>query len=138
MHPDFRFIVNPEDVESLNFNWGKVRITLSPEVNGASRFSAGVVFIQPHSGHERHNHLGAEEIIHVISGSGEQMVEDESGKPIVKRVRAGSALFIPESRYHATMNTEDEPMLVFVVYSPAGPEKLLRELPGCRVEAPKR
>jgi len=30
MHADFRFIVNPEDVESLNFNWGKVRITLSP------------------------------------------------------------------------------------------------------------
>lgn len=65
MHPDFRFIVNPEDVESLNFNWGKVRITLSPEVNGASRFSAGIVSIQQHSGHERHNHPGAEEIIHI-------------------------------------------------------------------------
>ncbi len=50
MHADFRFLVNPEDVESLNFNWAKVRITLSPEVNGASRFSAGLYSFSPTRG----------------------------------------------------------------------------------------
>jgi oxalate decarboxylase/phosphoglucose isomerase-like protein (cupin superfamily) len=136
MLADFPYVVNPDDVESLNFDWGKVRFTLSAEVNGATRFSAGVVFVQPHSGHARHNHPDAEEIIHIISGVGEQMVEDESGNPIVKEVRAGSTVFVPESRYHSTMNTSDEPMLVFVVYSPAGPEKVVRETPGCRIQGP--
>ena len=56
MLADFPYVVNPDDVESLNFDWGKVHFTLSPEVNGATRFSAGVVFVQPHSGHARHDH----------------------------------------------------------------------------------
>ena len=136
MRAEFPYVVNPDDVESLNFDWGAVRFTLSPDVNGATRFSAGVVFVQPHSGHARHNHPDAEEIIHIISGVGDQMVEDEDGVPIVKRVRAGSTTFIPEGRYHSTMNTSDEPMMVFVVYSPAGPEKIVRDTPGCRIEAP--
>jgi hypothetical protein len=45
MFADFPFLVNPADVGSLNFDWGTVRFTLSPEVNGATRFSAGVVFV---------------------------------------------------------------------------------------------
>jgi oxalate decarboxylase/phosphoglucose isomerase-like protein (cupin superfamily) len=136
MKVNFPLLVSPEDVESLNFDWGTVRFTLSPKVNGAARFSAGVVFVHPHAGHARHNHPGAEEIIHIISGAGEQMIEDEDGAPIVRPVRAGTTVFIPESRYHSTMNTSDEPMLVFVVYSPAGPEKVVRETPGCRIEPP--
>ena len=84
MHSDFRLVINPEDVESLNFDWGKVRFTLSPEVNSATQFSAGVVSVEPQSGHARHNHPEAEEIIHIISGVGEQMIEDESGAPVVR------------------------------------------------------
>jgi oxalate decarboxylase/phosphoglucose isomerase-like protein (cupin superfamily) len=35
--------------------------------------------------------------------------------------------------YHSTLNTSWEPMRLLVVYSPAGPERLLRDLPGSRV-----
>ena len=125
--------VYPKDVSAFGFNWGKLSLTVAPEVNGAARFSGGVVDLPPGQGHSRHNHPGAEEIIFVISGNGEQMVEDENGEPMVEQVGPGCTIFVPESRFHSTLNTSDRPMQLFVVYSPAGPELLLRELPDFRL-----
>ncbi|AXI41559.1 cupin [Sulfitobacter sp. SK011] len=101
----------------------------APEVNGATQFSAGVVFAPPTQGHARHNHPGAEEIIFIIKATGEQIVEDHNGVSETRQVGPGCTISIPESRFHATQNTGTEPMEIFVVYSPTGPEKVLRDAP---------
>lgn len=128
-----KVFVYPGDVDAFGFDWGRLALTVAPEVNGARRFSGGVVDLPPGQGHARHNHPGAEEIIFVISGHGEQMVEDEIGAPVTQKVGPGCTIFIPESRFHSTLNTGDAPMKLFVVYSPAGPELALRELPDFRL-----
>ena len=128
-----KYFVMPGDVDNFGFDWGRLALTCAPEVNGASQFSAGVVFVPPGQGHTRHNHPGSEEIIFVIKGNGEQMVEDEDGTPDTRQVGPGCTIFIPESRFHSTQNTGSEPMQLFVVYSPTGPEKVLREAPDFRL-----
>ena len=128
--------VRPETVPAFGFDWGRLTLTVGPEVNGAERFSGGLVDVAPGSGHARHNHPGAEEIILVIEGTGQQMVEDEAGVPVVQEVGPGCTIFVPESRFHSTLNTGDRPMKLFVVYSPAGPELLLRDLPDFRLVPP--
>lgn len=125
--------VYPRDVDAFGFDWGRLSLTVAPETNGAHNFSGGVVDLPPGQGHTRHNHPGAEEIIFVISGEGEQMVEDPDGNPITQKVGPGCTVFVPESRFHSTLNTGSAPMQLFVVYSPAGPEKVLRELPDFRI-----
>ena len=122
-----------EDVDVFVFDWGRLALTVAPEVNDAVRFSGGVVDLQKGQGHARHNHPGAEEIIFVISGTGEQMVEDEHGSHVIRKVGPGCTVYVPESRFHATLNTGEGPMQLFVVYSPAGPELALRELPDFRL-----
>jgi oxalate decarboxylase/phosphoglucose isomerase-like protein (cupin superfamily) len=134
--PD-NYFVHPRDVSAFGFDWGQLALTVGPEVNGAKKFSGGVVDLPAGQGHGRHNHPGAEEIIFVISGNGEQMVEDEAGSPIVRKVGPGTTVFIPESRFHSTLNTGSGPMQLFVVYSPAGPELALRDLPDFRLLPPK-
>lgn len=131
-----RNFVYPKEVDTFAFDWGRLALTVGPEVNRAQRFSGGVVDLQKGQGHARHNHPGAEEIIFVISGTGEQMVEDENGNPVVHKVGPGCTVYVPESRFHSTMNTGDGPMQLFVVYSPAGPERALRELPDFRLLPP--
>ncbi len=126
----------PADVAAFGFDWGRLALTVAPETNGAERFSGGVVDLPSGQGHARHNHPGSEEIIFVISGNGEQMVEDEDGDPVTVEVGPGCTIYIPEDRFHSTLNTGDAPMRLFVVYSPAGPERLLRELPDFRLIAP--
>lgn len=125
--------VYPTDVDAYGFDWGRLALTVGPTVNGAQRFSGGVVDLPPGQGHTRHNHPGAEEIIFVIAGHGEQMVEDADGTPVVQQVGPGCTVFVPESRFHATRNTGTLPMQLFVVYSPAGPELALRDLPDFRI-----
>ena len=125
--------VYPADVDAFGFDWGRLSLTVAPETNGAKRFSGGVVDLPSEQGHARHNHPGAEEIIFVISGDGEQMVEDPAGTPITKKVGPGCTIYIPESRFHSTLNTGKGPMQLFVVYSPAGPEQALRDLPDFRI-----
>ena len=121
---------------ALSIYWRHLSVTCGPQVTGATRFSAGVVHVPPGEGHARHNHPGAEEIIYVLEGEGEQMVEDTQGKPVTEKVRAGCTIFVPESRFHSTLNTGDKPMKLFVVYSPVGPEDALRELPDFRLVPP--
>lgn len=125
--------VYPKDVAAFGFDWGRLTLTVAPEVNGAQRFSGGVVDLPPGQGHARHNHPGAEEIIFVISGEGEQMVETPEGEPVTQKVTAGCTVYVPESRFHSTLNTGPGPMQLFVVYSPAGPELGLRDLPDFRL-----
>lgn len=134
--PDDDFFRYPADVSTFAFDWGRLALTVAPEVNGAERFSGGVVDLGPGQGHARHNHPGAEEIIFVISGEGEQMVEDADGAPVVRRVGPGCTIYVPESRFHSTTNIGAGPMQLFVVYSPAGPERALRDLPDFRLVPP--
>jgi oxalate decarboxylase/phosphoglucose isomerase-like protein (cupin superfamily) len=128
------WVVYGDDVETLAFDWGKVKILSEPMLTGAERFSFGMVVLEPGKGHARHNHPGAEEIIFVMSGEGEQMIDDQP--PI--HVRPGACIYIPADIYHSTLNTGWEPMRLLIVYAPAGPERVLRELPECRVLPPGR
>lgn len=126
------YIVYGDDVEGLKFDWGTIKFLSEPAVTEAERFSFGMVILEPGKGHERHNHPNAEEIIFVMSGEGEQMVDDE---PAVG-IRPGASIYIPEGVYHSTLNTGWEPLRLLVVYSPAGPERLLRDIEGCEVLPP--
>jgi oxalate decarboxylase/phosphoglucose isomerase-like protein (cupin superfamily) len=126
-------ILHPDDVRAFGFDWGQLALTVGPEVNGARNFSGGVVSLPAGEGHARHNHPDAEEIIFIVSGAGEQMIEDESGEPIRRPVRPGCTIYVPQGRFHATLNNGTEPMQLFVVYSPAGPETALRDLPDFRL-----
>ena len=69
--------VNPNDVDTQVFDWGTLKWLSEPAVTAAERFSMGVVILEPGKGHTRHNHPGTEEILYFISGTGEQLVEDE-------------------------------------------------------------
>src|ERR1700755_3666276 len=122
-------VTSTQDVDRLEFDWGKIHFLSEPAVTGAKAFSFGLGDLEAGRGHERHNHPGSEEIIYVVSGQGEQMVDD---RPPVK-VSAGSSIYIPADVYHSTLNTGTETLKLIVVYSPAGPERLLREIPGCKV-----
>jgi hypothetical protein len=97
MAADKGFFVTPADVDGFGFDWGRLSLTVGPEVNGAERFSGGVVDLPAGQGHARHNHPGAEEIIFVVSGQGEQMVEDDNGVPQVCEIGPAARSMSPKA-----------------------------------------
>jgi oxalate decarboxylase/phosphoglucose isomerase-like protein (cupin superfamily) len=132
MAADLRFIT-PDDVETQVFDWGSIKWMSEVRVTGASRSTGGVVILDPGKGHARHNHPGSDEILYFISGEGDQMVEDDDGKPVVRHLKAGDMACIPEGVFHSTVNTTWEPLRILACYSPGGPEAFLRSLPDCTI-----
>jgi oxalate decarboxylase/phosphoglucose isomerase-like protein (cupin superfamily) len=127
-------ILYANDVESLVFDWGTLRFVSAPDVTGAQRFSFGIVTLAAGKGHDSHSHPGVEEIIYVVSGEGEQTLGQEPPVP----VRDGASIFVPPDMPHSTLNTGTDPLCLVVVYAPAGPERELRDLPGCQVIPPEK
>jgi oxalate decarboxylase/phosphoglucose isomerase-like protein (cupin superfamily) len=125
-------IVYGDDVDSLVFDWGTLKFLSEPAVTGAERFSFGQVVLEPGKGHDSHTHPGVEEIIFVMSGEGEQMIDDHG--PV--HMRAGACMHIPPDIVHSTRNTGWEPLRLLVVYAPPGAERDLRDIPGCEVIPP--
>lgn len=128
---DMRY-VKPDDVETQVFDWGTLKWTSEPRVTDAQNFSMGIVILKPGKGHERHNHPGVEEVLYVISGVGEQTVDTHNGgEPFM--IEAGDTIHIPADVFHSTVNKGWEPLKLVAIYSPHGPEKILRDLPDCTV-----
>jgi len=125
-------VINPEDVETLVFDWGTLKWTSEPRVSNAQNFSMGIVLLNPGKGHTRHNHPGVEEVLYVVSGEGMQTIDGvNGGEPFP--VRPGMTLHIPADVYHSTMNTGWEPLKLIAIYSPHGPEAALREDPAVKI-----
>ncbi len=122
-------IARADDVDTLQFDWGTVQMLSDGRSTGAESFSFGLVHIAPGDGHARHNHPDADEVIFVRAGTGTQMLDDEAPTEI----GPGDCIFVPKGVYHATENTGTEPMELIVVYTPAGPEALFREMDECTV-----
>ena len=122
-------ITYDNDVDTLAFDWGKIRILSNAETTNAQRFSFGTVELAPGKGHVRHNHPDADEVIYVVSGKGEQMLNDED--PV--EVTPGACIYIPQGIFHSTVNTGDEPLHLIVVYAPAGAENVLRGAPDVEI-----
>lgn len=124
--------VQPDDVETLAFDWGRLQWLSEPKVTGADKFVLGVVTIEPGKGHLRHNHPDMEEILYVIEGEGTQMVD--VGGEQRRRVVAGDLIHLPAGVFHETVNTGDKTLRFLVVFGPTGQEEILRAMPDCRFE----
>ena len=116
-------VTRADDVDTLAFDWGKIHMLSEESVTGARSFSFGLVELAAGQGHVRHNHEGADEVIYVLSGEGEQMLDDKDTVP----VKTGDCIWIPKGVYHSTVNRGKDAMRLIVVYAPAGAEQALRE-----------
>jgi oxalate decarboxylase/phosphoglucose isomerase-like protein (cupin superfamily) len=128
-----RRLVRPEEQPTSTFEWGQIKFLCEPSLCSAEHLTVGHVRLLPGHGHLRHNHPGAEEVLFILRGEGEQMVEtdleENGGEARFFRVKAGDLVHIPTSVFHQTVNTGEETLELLAVYSPCGPEDVIRSLP---------
>jgi oxalate decarboxylase/phosphoglucose isomerase-like protein (cupin superfamily) len=120
--------IDANNVATHSFDWGVIKWFVSPEQTPGAKLTFGEVVLLPGQGHVRHNHPQSEEILYVLSGVGEQMVDD---KPAFT-VRAGDTIYVPTANFHSTVNTGWEPLRLLALYNPAGAEHALLNLPDYR------
>jgi oxalate decarboxylase/phosphoglucose isomerase-like protein (cupin superfamily) len=117
--------VDPNAIPTQTFDWGAIKWFVTPELTQGAGITFGEVVLQPGRGHDRHNHPESEEILYVLSGEGEQILDDH--EPFA--VKPGDTIYVPTGVFHSTRNTGWEPMRLLALYNPGGPEKVLEGLP---------
>ncbi len=120
--------VDPAALPTHTFDWGSIKWLVSPDGTPGAVMTLGEVVLQPSKGHDRHNHPEAEEILYVLSGEGEQMVEVDGAEQRFP-VRAGDTIFVQTAQFHSTLNTGWQTMRLLAIYNPGGSEKALAGLP---------
>jgi oxalate decarboxylase/phosphoglucose isomerase-like protein (cupin superfamily) len=122
-------LVSPGELTTMSFDWGSIKWFVTPYAIKDARSSLGEVIVNPGKGHARHNHPDADEVIYVISGEAQQMVDD--GEPFA--IKEGDAVHIPKGVWHSTYNTTWRPLRLIVTYTPGGEEKALEAAPDYRL-----
>jgi oxalate decarboxylase/phosphoglucose isomerase-like protein (cupin superfamily) len=125
-------LVDPASLPTMTFDWGFIKPLVATDNTEHPAMSLMHVILLPGKGHERHNHPDADEILYVLAGEGDQMVDDTDSFP----VGPGQAIFIPKGAFHSTVNTGWEPLAILAVYAPAGAERAMKGLPDYRELAP--
>ena len=125
-------LIDPASLPTMSFDWGLIKPLVATDNTDDIAMSLMHVVLLPGRGHDRHNHPDSDEILYILSGRGEQMVDDAQTFP----VGPGQAVFIPKGAFHSTINTGWEPLVLLAIYAPAGAEEVLKELPDHREHAP--
>jgi quercetin dioxygenase-like cupin family protein len=90
-----RWLVHEDALPARNLSFCTIRVPAGESVRPA------------------HSHPHSEELIYILSGSGEVMVEGE-----VEPVRAGTAVLFEEGKVHMLRNSGDEEMKVACFFAP--------------------
>jgi oxalate decarboxylase/phosphoglucose isomerase-like protein (cupin superfamily) len=121
-------LVDPATLPTMTFDWGVIKPLVATDNTENPAVSLMHVILLPGKGHERHNHPESDEILYILAGEGDQMIDD--GEPVP--ARPGHTFFIPKGAFHSTLNTGYEPMVILAIYAPAGAEEVLKTLPDYR------
>lgn len=111
--PDFNQLTT--DIFALpkeTFEWGTLTWLCNAKLSPGAKQTVGLCQIHPGRGNPVHYHPNCEEVLHMLSGTGQHSVD---GKFI--ELRAGMTIRIPASVKHNLTNSGEEPITCLIVFN---------------------
>ena len=100
-----------------------VRVLLSPLLQDwLEDFSAGYTEVPSQQQGSKHKHPDAAELWLFFAGTGRAIVGDKEIE-----TGPGTVVYTPPDTYHHFFNTGDEPVKLYYVFVPSGPEKTVMD-----------
>ncbi len=97
----------------------ELKVLISPMLQeGVQGLSVGMTILPPGNSTSNHSHESEIEAWLIIQGTGKAVLDDESVE-----VGPESVIFVKPNTNHQLVNTGDEEIRMFWVYSPPGAEK---------------
>lgn len=120
-------LIKKKQIEVRNFGKGLTLQILIDKIEGSKNFDLGTVSIPPKGTTAMHSRM-FEEVIYMLSGTGECQMEDGSSYILEE----GDCILIPPGLVHCHANTSDEPLTQLYIFAPQAPQEIqdsLRNLP---------
>ena len=83
-------LIDPSALPTMSFEWGVIKPLVSVENTPDPALSLMHVVLLPGKGHEHHDHPDADEILYILAGEGDQMVDDGEPFACVRGRRSSS------------------------------------------------
>jgi len=101
----------------------ELKVLISPSLQGGVEgLAVGMTILPPGKSSSFHSHDAECETWIIVSGEGEVLVEEER-----EPVGPESVIFLPRNIRHQVINTGQESLRMFWIYTPAGAEKSVLE-----------
>lgn len=107
-----------QDAVVERYGGASIEWLASRRVSGAAELTVGRTTIPPGAGSPLHRHPNCEEVLHLLRGEIEQIVE---GQPPL-RMRAGDTVTIPRDVRHCAVNVGHDEAEMMVIFS--APERV--------------
>lgn len=117
-------VVNLDEVEALKFDWGAIKWLCNSQLQAGSEQTFGIVFIEPGKSNPLHSHPNCEEILYVLSGECDHLLNDEK-----VHLKAGDAIRIPTGVKHKAISVGWEPLRAVISFSSADRKTIFCQLP---------
>ncbi|MEU8527187.1 cupin domain-containing protein [Streptomyces sp. NPDC048629] len=127
------YVVREEDVAGYspaNHTGTVNRRVIGRETVGAKFVEVLVGTLDPKARAAAHAHPGIEQVVHVLAGQGEGVVDGEH-----ITFGPGDWIFLPEGSMHEFHGTGEEPLRIIVIYSPPYAERPDAAVRGDRPES---
>ncbi len=101
----------------------ELKVLISPTIHTeAQNLAIGMTILPPGYCSSFHSHEGEDETWIIFSGKGEVRVEER-----IEQVSQDSVIFLPRRKRHQITNVGSEPLRMFWIYTPPGPERSILE-----------
>jgi quercetin dioxygenase-like cupin family protein len=107
------YSIHVEDVRAISLPGRDWKLLVGPQKGGCKNMVFGVVEFPPYSKPGAHRHEKEEEIIYVLSGEGEMIVDGRR-----ESLEKDKAIFIPPKTDHRVVVKGKNPLLLISVFSP--------------------
>jgi mannose-6-phosphate isomerase-like protein (cupin superfamily) len=96
----------------VKYPWGEIRWLMGSKIDPQSSQTFGIVRINPGQKNALHLHPNCEELLYVLSGTGESIVADKT-----VLLHPGDLVRIPAHVLHQATVTSKEPLIAVISYS---------------------
>jgi mannose-6-phosphate isomerase-like protein (cupin superfamily) len=111
----FTHTIHEDEIQPVSLPGRDHKMIIGPMNFGpAKNMCFGLADFPPHKHAPAHVHEESEEILYILTGSGEFYFDDQP-----EAIKPGTCVFVPPGVVHSINNTSDEVLKVVYVFSPA-------------------
>lgn len=112
MFDPIRFVSDASLLTTEIFDWGTLKWLCHGRLFQGAEQTLGICHIQPGCQNPRHYHPNCEEVLYMLSGSGQHSFEDD-----VIELRSGMTIRIPVGVTHNLSNTGTDPIVCLISFN---------------------
>ena len=117
-----RFVTHGEQLPEEEFAWGTLKWLCNEMLSPGALQTIGICHIAPGQRNPRHYHPNCEEVLHMLTGTGQHSFDGD-----LIELSTGMTIRIPAGVTHNMSNTSSEPIVCLIVFSSGERETVFLE-----------